>query len=182
MADTTKCCPEKVAAVIANENSAYTEVDREFLENMSADHMEKLFQTMMANSKEVTKADPVVNETEKKDETGVTTENVTTNAAPKSTEDFIKSAPPEIQAVLNAGMTQLAQRKTDLVTVIVANARNKFTEASLKGMDISVLEDIASLASTVDYSAQRGGSTTVTTNSSIEEPYIAPSMEMKSEK
>lgn len=161
MKETTPCCPEKVSALITNENTAFIESDREFLNNLAEEQMDKLFHTVMAS----TTIDIVSLQAKLKD----LEDKLAANSSAKTAAEFIASAPPEFAAVLNAGLSELNKKKDALCKVIVANTRNTFTAEQLAGMDISQLESIAAFATITDFSVN--GSTSMS-QSEEETPYI----------
>jgi hypothetical protein len=79
--------------------------------------------------------------------------------APKTAEEFIANAPIEIQKLLNGGLRMQGEQKDEYVKAIMANKRNKFTEAQLKSRDLDELELMSALADVeenLDFSG-RGG-------------------------
>ena len=169
MSEKTPCCPEKVDAIIANENSAFTEDDREGLLAMEADTIEKI----MTNAKTVVpeKPEPKLNEDEKTlaGDLKVNEDEVVTP------ESYLAAAPPEIRALMNAGLRELDGKRAGLITKITANKRNTFTEETLKAMDVTQLEAIANLAASPSRAGAGGGDVTVQVNEGgdvVEEPYI----------
>lgn len=121
-----------VKALIDNEGTQYTESDTEMLLTLEDALLEKMT-PVVAN---VT-ADPVI--------------NAAAEAKPVTADDYINSAPKEIQAVLNQGLSMQRERKDVLIKGILANARNTFSEASLGGKDLGELESIAALTGDVSY-------------------------------
>ena len=130
------CCPEKVKALIANENNSFVEGDQEWLESFNEEQLEKL----ISNSE--------VQEPEVKVE--VNTEQPTKEESPKETtlntlNTFLESAPPEIRTLLNDGLREMDNKRTDLITKITANEGNTFDAEQLKNMDTKTLQSIAAL-------------------------------------
>lgn len=86
-----------------------------------------------------TKVEPKTNE--KKDE-------------PKTAEEYIAAAPPALQEVLSSGLRAHTSRRSELVTQIKANSKNKFTDEALTAMNLESLENLATLAVPDDYSGR----------------------------
>jgi hypothetical protein len=80
-----------------------------------------------------------------------TTQNAAllTNTTPKAitAAEYVQQAPPQIQYLLNNALQQQAARRASLVSVILGNARNRFTADELNAIqDDNVLERMAALA------------------------------------
>lgn len=166
-----KCCPDRVASLIANAATTYTAEDGEWLSALTETQLEKLEAPYKANEK----ADPT-----DKDKVDVAPDK--TNAAPadqgtpeQKWEAFMNSAPAEFRAVINAGTRALDAKRTDLIGKIKANAKNTFTDDELKGMPDVVLEKMASMAAPEptkhDYSG-RGGAFQANSSADEEEAYV----------
>lgn len=158
------CCPKKVEALIANEKSAFTDKDREFLEGLSEDRLDKIVQSVEVKDVEV--------------KTNTTTE---VPVKPVDMAGYLNSAPPEIRAVLNAGLRELDSKRTNLMKQIMENPNNMFNEDQLKNMDTVALEAIAALAKkavAVETPAYFGanGSYEQRSNEEPEEPYVPVTM------
>lgn len=159
MSEKKPCCPEKVSALINNEATAFTEGDREFLSALSEGQVDKLHDSMVAGDDERDALKLELQQLQKK----------LADKQPRTADEYISQAPPEIAAVLSAGMRELGNKRTKLVTSITANKRNVFTPEQLDSMAVDQLEAIAALASSADYSVRAGSSAT-----SVEEPYQSP--------
>jgi len=125
-----KCCPEKVAALIANEATAYTDDDREWLESLNEEQLDKMESTAQVSEPEPepkVEADP--------DPTG----HEVTLAS------YLNEAPPEIRAVLNEGMRAMDEKRQGMMSKILAHEGNSFSEDQLKSMDTEMLDGIVSL-------------------------------------
>lgn len=167
MADHKPCCPEKVSEIISNEHTAFTEADKEFLSNLSEDQLEKIHVTMMNAFKSKKQMD--------EEEAKKMAEEEAKKKAPKANtaQEYIAEAPPEIAALLNAGLAQLESKKAELIGSITANSRNKFTPETLQGMSVDQLDSIAALAAPVDFSVNSAGPGNSNQSPAKEEPYIA---------
>ena len=168
MADKTPCCPEKVSALIANEHTAWIDSDRDALNALSAEQIDKMhasMETMAANEKAAKDE-----ASELRAKCAALSNNQQKPAA--NAAEYIAGAPPEIAAVLNAGMAELEQKRTAMISSITANTRNTFSKEQLAGMDLPQLQGIASLATTVDFSVN-AGSAGGSNSAQEEEPYVA---------
>lgn len=77
---------------------------------------------------------------------------------PQTVDEYIGSAPPEIQGVLRRSVARDRQIKNKLVEALVANERCAFTKEQLAIKDIGELENLIALARVeVDFSAASGG-------------------------
>jgi hypothetical protein len=183
-----KVFAEKAKALIANEKSSYVEEDQDWLETMEEAQLDKLIAnvgiTEDAEKTLVTAAvekafDDAVNsgeviKVEKKDPD---------KKKPPTVDDFIANAPAEMQDVLQSGLDMHRDKKVALVTQILANEQNKFTQVELEGKGVSELTNIAALIplqkveddGVLSYAANSAGSPGV----SKEDPMEMPSMEVK---
>lgn len=166
-----------VADLIANEGSKFEEGDKKWLEGLDEKQLEKLapveakvegvaavitpeINALMADVKEddlqktVEEALRTHMKIEKKVEPkpnqGVAP------VTPKTVDEYVDAAPLEIQALLKSSLRTQADRKAELLTLIKANAKNKFSDKALSNMDLENLENLAALAETEDYSTRSG--------------------------
>lgn len=139
---------EKVDFLIANSDGSYIEDDRKGLMEFS----EKRLDDLVAGVKLANEA----KELEKnKDKTPVQTPapNVTVvnttpaPVVPATPEDYIKTLPPAIQAVINNALAVQNARKAELIANITKSPANMFSKEWLDSQtDMAVLEGIAALA------------------------------------
>jgi len=148
---------EIVDALIACDRTKFEEGDRDWLTTLETEQLDKLKAPEEKPKKE---PDPKINkeepkkETEKKESKKV---EPTGNEAP-TVEQYIKTAPGEIQAVLNRAVKRDQTIKADLVKALMANDRNSFSEEELKAKEIVELEHLVELGRIeVDFSGQSGG-------------------------
>lgn len=122
--------------IIGNEHSMFEEEDRSFLATCEISALEK----MNVKAPEVKKPDPApVDAPEVNDKP----------AKPKTMDEYIAEAPPEMQAVLRNGVASHQAEVNRLVNTILANEdKNTFTEAQLKAMPVENLRSIARFAVT----------------------------------
>ncbi len=163
-ADKAKCKEMTVNAMIENQDNAFVEADREWLASLN----EAQFSKIIAN------AEPkeVIKEVEKIVEKVIDN----TKEAPTTLAGWLDTTPPEIRAVVNAGLKELDNKRAGFIAKIMTAETNKFTDAQLKDMDINVLESIVSLmpipAAGPNYSGQGGGNTVITNQEHTEEAYV----------
>lgn len=188
MADKNKkCCPDRVASLIANAATTYTAEDSEWLSALTETQLEKLEAPYKANAAGETpagmmkKSDCATMKKANGEAEGDAAPDKT-NAAPADQETpeqkweaFMNSAPAEFRAVINAGTRALDAKRTDLIGKIKANAKNTFTDDELKGMPDVVLEKMAGMATPEpakhDYSG-RGGAFQTNSPADEEEAYV----------
>ena len=134
---------EVIAALIAN--GKFNDGDQGFLKGLTDDQLSSLTANAEkpASTVEAKEEAEVVENNEAKS-SQVVADHVKNNDT--SVEAFLKSAPPEIQAVLNQGLAILNERKTKAVEAILANEANGFSKEILNEMKIDQLEMIAKLA------------------------------------
>lgn len=92
----------------------------------------------------------------------------TAPAKPLSVNEYIAQAPEEMRDMLSAGMRMHEQKKSSLVSLLVANENCDYGEAELKTMKLGDLEKLAKLAQ-------------ISTNYSGQAPAIQPKSEPKAE-
>jgi hypothetical protein len=71
---------------------------------------------------------------------------VNAEAAPVTTAQWLAAMPKDMRESIEQGQRLLQKARTDLVTSIKANSRNKFTDEQLSSFDIPTLENLAALA------------------------------------
>jgi len=161
-----KCCPEKVQLLIENAATPFEETDRDWLEAMTEDQIDKL-----------TPPEPKANEELKpkssKEEIAaavkagaegaegtpiaeIVKDNKQTEGKVDTPEAYIQNAPAEIQSVLTESLVMHRQKKDDLVKALLANQNNSFSEDELKGMELVELKKIAKLAQVNNYEGGGG--------------------------
>lgn len=144
-----QCCPEKVAALIANENNIYTEEDAEWLGNLTEDQLMKIEGEDKAKTDVQLAAEEGAKELEalKADKDGEDPPPDTDGEETRVTADeYIANAPPEIREVLESGRRMHKAKKDKLVDTLMGNERNKFTKEQLEAKDVVELENLADLA------------------------------------
>ena len=161
-ADKAKCMGAKVSALIANENTSFTDADKDWLTAMNEDQLGKLVANMEAKTVEVEKiVEKVIDNTKE---------------TPTTLVGWLETAPPEVRSVVNAGLKELDNKRAGFIAKIMTAETNKFTEPQLKDMDINVLESIVSLMPATkvngpNYTGMAGGGI-ITNEEHTEEVYV----------
>lgn len=167
---------ELVEALIACSDTKFKEDDREQLMTLSEEMLEKL------KAPEEEKPDEEKSTEEKKlaeqkaAEVKAAEKKVAEEKKPADNEepkkpvaldDFIKSAPVEVQGVLRRSVNRDRAVKEELVKALMENDRNEFTKEQLEEKDIEELNRLATLGRVpVDFTGQIGGA--------IEDPNVIP--------
>ena len=125
-------CPEKVTALIANDGTQFTEEDRDWLNELPEDMLDKFIPKAVT----VQRAWDVIK----------------TQAKP---EDYIANIPEEVQVQINSVLKEKEERQI-LTQTLVANGA--WTEDELSGMSFSILKKLDSTASVSNYAGIAGGS------------------------
>jgi hypothetical protein len=144
---------ERVDALIANTATKWDEKDREYLMNQDEKILEKMEVPVPVKNEEKKEekkeeqqtGSPAPAANTKTEETKKEEIAQNTNK-PKTVQEYISSAPAEIQAVLNHGLNAYQAEKKRLINIITANENNTFTEAHLNLKDNAELAALARLA------------------------------------
>jgi len=132
-----------VDGLISNEKTSWTEDHREMLMGLS----DEILANMEKDAEELLKVS-TTNNVATEDVVSVTT-NTTPTTKIETVEEYIAKAPPEIRESLRMSVNAMNAEKARLISVIVANKENTFTEEHLKTMDLQMLQAIAKLAAPV---------------------------------
>jgi len=153
MLNEKKCCPEKVAALISNEKTVFTDEHKDWLESMTEDQLTLLEPVQPDETNdEIDHFGQVDWAALSDDQVKLVAEklNLKLNEAgddqAETVEEYVSNAPEEMQEVLRDGLRMHKAKKTEIVSNILKNKRNKFTEDQLNSKDISELEALAELA------------------------------------
>lgn len=141
---------QRVQALIDNQATRFNEESREWLTALSDEQLEIL--EPITIEAEVTPVEEVVDN----EEAEVTPVEEAPVAAP-TVDEYVSTAPPEIQEVLKEGIKMQQDRRTSLIGSITSCSRNKFDAKTLEGFDLATLEKLASLADAPNYSGQGAG-------------------------
>jgi len=118
----TPCVKAKVDTLIANKATAYAETDREWLEGLGEDQLEKMTPVPQVN-------------VEKK----VTKEDVIQVMKGFSMEEHLSTMPVEVREQVQSGLRINAERRASMVTTIMANESNPWTKEELEKMNTDML-------------------------------------------
>ena len=137
---------ELISFLIANEDSIWEESDAEALSKLSDEKLEKMAEQLKE---------------EEGEEEESTTPEATSTPAPQANpekelavaqnqkvdaQSYIQNAPPEIREMLESGLAAHQAEKKRLISTIVANENNRFTEEQLQKKPLGELQAIAELA------------------------------------
>jgi hypothetical protein len=166
---------EFIDALIANENTEWNEDDREVLDGMSEETLEKI---APKETPEEQVPEKQSTEPDKGEEAGSPVENEC------SIEDYIAKAPKGIQEVLSDGLATHNTERQKMIGKIVANKRNQFTKPQLEGMTSNQLRAIAAIAEpekqttpTNNYIGAAGHGTSPVDNANCGEPLTMPTID-----
>ena len=151
--------------LIGNKATQFTEDDRESLESQDETRLNSL--SPVANSEGDEKPKDKVLETNEGSE-GEGSEDAKVTANSQTAEEFIESAPAEMQEVLSDGLRMQREVKDKFIKELVANERCGFSEEELKEMKTEQIRKLSKLGNVPDYAGQAGGSE-ITTNTGDDE-------------
>ncbi len=171
-----KCCPEKVKALIANEATAFSEEDKDWLEALTAEQLEKLEPKILSGDGDADSTTENKQNNESTDKDTSATQNNQQNdeeKSPLSFEEILANASPEHREMIQDGLRLFKEKKSTLVKSLLSNKRNKFTEEKLMNMKIEDLEALTELAQVkVDFSLKGGTTVQNTQEESLELPVM----------
>ena len=140
---------EVIAKLIAN--GQFEEADKSFLEGLTDERLSK-FAAPVQNTTETPETGAKAADTpasgpapDTKPEKPVENKDKTSQV-PVTAEDFLKTAPPDVRAVLEASVALRNNKRASLIEGLVANARCRFPKESLERMSDHDLENLATLA------------------------------------
>ncbi len=150
---------ERVNSLIASERTRFTDDDSEWLKGLSEEQLEVL---------EPVEQEPVAEVTKPLEKPTTPVENTVAEVKePPTAQEYVDSAPPEIQEVLNEAMRTQSQRRGELVERLTGNSRCDFTKKELTEMAIPQLEKLIKLAQLPDYSGASGGARVTTSDDNV---------------
>lgn len=133
------CCPDRVAALIANQRTAFTTDDAEYLNTLSEERLGALERMQLpVESKEEPEPAP----------TAANSADTTPPPAPKAmtVNEYIEQAPPEIGAVLRRGIDIDRRHRGALIQRILSVNSEAFTKEQLEAKNADELEALEKLA------------------------------------
>ncbi|KKL73908.1 hypothetical protein LCGC14_2070220 [marine sediment metagenome] len=152
---------EKVSGLIGSDRTRFTEDHRSWLEGLSDDELSTLEPQEITSETPSGEPEKNADETTSQRQTSTgdeatpaSTAEESENHEPVTPETFLKSAPSDIQEILQEGLALQASRKKGLVSILVANSRCEFTQQELETQKVSELEKLAKLANIPDYSGK----------------------------
>jgi len=128
-----------VDSLIANKRTSWKEENREALLTLPED----ILTVMQEDADSEPEPAPAPAPAPEPAPEPVPTDNKT---KPKTVEEYISEAPPEIRESLQMSVNTMNAEKKRLTNVITANAKNTFTEEFLKTKSVEELKGIAALA------------------------------------
>jgi len=166
----TPCVAKKVDGLIANASTNFAETDREWLETLEEDQLDRMVPVSV---------EPTVN----KESVKITPE-MAVNALReglKNENDFIKLMPTNMQEQTRSALRLFEERKTSLIESIMSNTeKDTWTREELQVYEVEKLEKIAKTAGVkqaevqVNYSGM-GAGTSLHNNTSLNDvPLMAP--------
>jgi hypothetical protein len=177
-----KCCPEKVAALIANEAWPYTEDDRGWMEALTEEafgRLEAAFKPPVTNDNgDEEKAQLLKANKDLTTEVGGLKEELKTlkdkqneKEEPKF-EEMLANAAPDVREAIEEGQAMAKRKKEELIKEITANKRNTFTPEELQGKKLPELEKLAQMAREVKYAGGGPNNPQDTEEEALEMPAI----------
>lgn len=179
--ETTMTVQEKVAALLSKAGSKFNESDKEWLEKLNEEQIDRLSEATEGtkpaegNTEGATEAETAgasEGATEAGEGSAATTETSEEGAAPETLESYLAKAPTEIREVLNEGIQLQRAQKDALVKSIRANKQCEFPEEELKAKNMKELERLAKLAKVPNY-AGNSGAAAPTVNEGVDESFVA---------
>jgi len=134
-------CKERVNELIAHASTHFDETDREWLEALTEDKLDKLVPKNM----QVNVTLPSVEDAVKV---------IQTNA--KGLDDYLNVLPENVRAEVNLGLATFKERKDAVIATIQANTeKDTWTEDELNAMSLAMLQKIEKSVVKPDYSINR---------------------------
>ena len=166
---------QRVAALIANKATRFTEDDSKWLENLEESQLKALepveVETPPAPAAEEEPPAPPAEADEEEEE-----EVTASEATPQTTAEYIAAAPAEMQSVLQEGLSLQKARRAQLTETLTANSRNQFGKEDLEKMDLQTLERLAHLSGEDDFS---GAAPAISSETEDNTPAPMPSLKDK---
>jgi hypothetical protein len=153
------CCPDKVEELIANKATKFTEGDKDWLLTQSAETIAKLFPNE-------TKPEKV--EVNKEEAVQVLKEQLSDK------EQVLNMLPDEMRAQFEYGLNAYKAERTKLISGIVANSNEQFTEEDLNSMEMPMLQKLYKSTNKVDYSVNGGSEMNMNSDNNGVEPLLSP--------
>lgn len=136
-------CKEKVNGLIAHEGTHFTEDDREWLEALTEDKLDKMIPKMIRTNKESAKP-PTVDEA---------WDVIQKDSKPA---DYMAHIPDEVKIQINTEIKNKEEHDA-LVQTILANSQNELTAEELGALSVNVLKKLVKPEGQATYVGQTGG-------------------------
>ena len=136
-------CKEKVNGLIAHEGTHFTEDDREWLEALTEDKLDKMIPKMIRTNKESAKP-PTVDEA---------WDVIQKDSKPA---DYMAHIPDEVKIQINTEIKNKEEHDA-LVQTILANSQNELTAEELGVLSVNILKKLAKSEGQATYVGQTGG-------------------------
>jgi len=157
----------KVNELIANAATQFSENDKEWLSSLSDENLDKLVPVEVeAKVKDNAEAEKKVEVKEEVKIERIAEEVKVKDNASKTVDEFIATAPAEMQEVLNAGIRMHREEKEALVSELKANERCSFSEDDLRSMSLENIKKLSQLGNLPSYEGQAGN---ITANAGADE-------------
>lgn len=136
-------CKERVDELIAHEGTHFTEDDREWLEALTEDKLDKMIPKMIRTNKESVKP-PTIDEA---------WDIIQKGAQPN---DYMAHIPDEVKIQINTEI-KTKEEHDALVQSILANSQNELTAEELGALSVNVLKKLVKPEGQATYVGQTGG-------------------------
>jgi hypothetical protein len=140
---------ELIDSLIANEKTILTETDREWLDKLEVNQLEK----MIPKAEEKPPATQSA-QTETKQE--AKTEQPAVNSKPQTTEEWLAAAPSEIREVFVNSLNDEKKRRDKMIETLTANAQCAFSKEELQAFNAVQLERLCDSLAVNNYSGKGG--------------------------
>ena len=147
---------ERVAALIANDATKFTEADEKWLSTLEEAQLESMVPA------EVVAPDVDANVDDKDND-----------AAPSTLASHLEALPEEHRTLVEEGLAIQAAAKTAVIKSLMANTRCEFTESELSIMQLKALQSMAKLANLPDFTGSDIGQGISRINAATEDDFTA---------
>jgi hypothetical protein len=158
-------CENKINLLIECKETKFKEEDREQLNTLSEDMLDKLFPEQKPEKKEDKEKEIQMN---KEKAVEVLKEDL------GDKDRFLKLLPPEVQAQFQHGMKLHEAERTKLISHITQNSEGVYEEEDIKSMSTSDLEKLAMVIKAPANYTGMGAGSNVNVNNSNEEDILPP--------
>lgn len=168
--DKKPCCPEKVELLIQDENSKFTEDDREFLLTLSAEQLEKV-QPVTVEVEKIVEVEKKVQIND--DEMTIKVKEVLANSFADQA-NFISLLPKEIKDQVESGLKLHSEMRAGMIQSILTNqSSDVFAKEELEALPAAQLQKLADAMRPKQYRMGAGGGGVNTNEEKLLPPGIA---------